>query len=283
MNTRARLAALIAGVTIVTATPHVSLAQGAYQRPATPQRVPTGSSTSTSKKMSGDEQKAEEVYAKLLSAAQDDITNHQYADGVKAYEQAVNVGESLYGTHDARLVPALSGIVYAQMSWDTYAAMAGGKKGDVGEAVKAQERVVKIYDSDGVDPKERVSSMIDLGDVYSYTGNERANVTYRDAWQAQSKLDSAESADALFAKPAVVRLQLPPNPAGHEEWIATVRYDVGADGKATVSGVDGNQPESLASAIRASYESARFRPRFVGGEPVTTTGLTSSHKYIASK
>jgi hypothetical protein len=283
MNTRARLVALIAGFAIVAALPQVSFAQGAYQRPSTPQRVPTGSSTSSSKKTSGDEKKAEDVYAKLLSAAQDDVTNHQYADGVKAYEQAVNVGESLYGTQDARLVPALSGIVYAQMSWDNYAAMAGGRKGDVGDAVEAQERVAKIYDSDGADPKARVSSMIDLGDVYSYTDNEHAIETYRDAWQAQSKLDSAESADALFAQPGVVRLQLPPNTSGHEEWVATVHYDVGADGKATVSGVDGNQPESLASAIRTSYENARFRPRFVGGEPVATTGLSSSHKYVASK
>ena len=282
MNTRARLAALIAGLAIVVAVvPQAASAQGAYQRPSTPQRVPSG--TSTNQKASGDEKKAEAVFTQLLSTGQDDVTNHQFADGVQAYEQAVKVGESLYGAHDARLVPALSGIVYAQMSWDTYASMAGGKKGDVDDAVKAQERVVKIYDDDGVDAKTRVGSMIDLGDVYSYTDNERALDTYRNAWQLQSTLDSADSADALFAKPGVVRLQLPPNPPGHNEWVATVHYDVGADGKATVSGVDGNQPESLASAIRTSYENGRFRPRFVGGEPVATTGLNSSHKYIATK
>ena len=282
MNTCARIAVLIAGLAIVVAAaPQAAFAQGAYQRPATPQRVPSG--TSTNQKGSGDEKKAQAVFSQLLNAGQDDVTNHQFADGVKAYEQAVQVGESLYGQHDARIVPALSGIVYAQMSWDTYATLAGGKKGDIGDAVKAQERVVKIYDDDGVDAKTRVGSVIDLGDVYSYTENERALDTYRNAWQLQSKLDSADSADALFAKPGVVRLQLPPNPPGHDEWVATVHYDIGADGKATVSGVDGNQPESLGSAIRTSYENGRFRPRVVGGEPVATTGLSSSHKYTATK
>jgi tetratricopeptide (TPR) repeat protein len=281
MNTRAALAGMIAALAVAAmATAQVAHAQGAYQRP-TPQRVPSGTSSNT--RTSGDVKKAEEVYAQLLRAAQDDVANRHYAEGAKAYEQAVEVGESLYGKDDPRLVPALSGIVYAQMSWDSYAAMAGGKKGDVGDAVRAQERVVKIYGDDGTDAKTRVSSMIDLGDVYLYTDNERALEIYREAWQLQSKLESAESADALFAKPGVVRLQLPANPPGHEEWVATVHYDVGADGRATVTEVGGNPPESLATDIRTSYTNARFRPRFAGGEPIATTGLGSSHKYIAAR
>jgi hypothetical protein len=282
MSTRARLACIAVTFAVATmASAQVALAQGAYQRPSTPQRVPSASTPNA--RTTGDAKKAEEVYAQLLSAAQDDVANRHYADGVKAYEQAVEVGESLYGKDDPRLVPALSGIVYAQMSWDSFAAMAGGKKGDIGEAVRAQERVVKIYGDDDTDAKTRVASMIDLGDVYLYTDNDRALDTYRNAWQLQSTLESAESADTLFAKPGVVRLQLPANPPGHEEWIATVRYDVGADGRATVSEVGGNQPESLATDIRTSYTDARFRPRFASGEPIATTGLSSSHKYIAAR
>lgn len=278
MQTRTRTRALLAGLAIVVAAaPQAANTQGAYQRPSAQPRVPTGRNTSD------DEKKAEAVFTQLLSAGQEGVKNGQFADAEKAYEEALRVGESLYGAHDPRIAPALSGIVYTQMSWDNYAAMAGGRKGNIGDAVKAQERVVKIYDNDDVDAKTRVGSIIDLGDVHTYTGNERAIDTYRNAWQLQSRLESPESADALFAKPAVVRLQLPPNPPGHDEWVATVSYDIGADGRAAVSGVEGNQPESLSAAIRASYEDARFRPRMVGGEPVATTGLTSSHKYTASE
>ena len=46
--------------------------------------------------------------------------------------------------------------------------------------------------------------------------------------------------------------------------------------------VTGNAPQPIIAAMRSDYERARFRPRFVGGEPVDTQGLIYTHKYAAS-
>ena len=118
---------------------------------------------------------------------------------------------------------------------------------------------------------------------YTYTNDKRAIDTYREAWQQQAELESAQSADALFASVAMVRLRLPPNAGSHDEWVATVHYEVGADGKAAVADIGGSAPESLTTAIRKSYADAGFRPRLVGGEPIATTGLNSAHKYVATR
>jgi len=278
MEVRLHLPTLIAAACVIASIPlHPVLAQGTYSTPSTPRMQDRGTSAA-------DEKKAQAVVGQLIGQAKADVAGHRYAEATKAAENALKVSEQLYGSRDPRLVDALSTVVYTRLSWDNYAASTGAKApSGLNNAVKAQERIAKIHgDGSDLDPKTRVGALVDLGDVYLYADDERAIETYRSAWQLQAQLASAEAADALFASVGAVRLALPPNPAGHEEWVETVSYDVGADGRIAVTDVAGPAPESLSSGIRAKYTEARFRPRVVGGEPVATTGLSSSHKYVAN-
>jgi len=278
MNSSVILCGVSAGFAILAVVSGDAFAQTTYQTPSTttqPQREHGNTSA--------DDAKAKEIVDKLYSAAQADLAGHHYGEAAKAYDEAVRVLEKLYGANDARLVPALNGVIQTRMAWDNYIAVTGASNSaGLSNVVKAQEHIVKIDEQEGVDPKARIAATIDLGDVYLYANDKRAIDTYKDAWQQQAKLDSPQSADALFGSVALVRLHLPANPLGHQEWTATVRYDVSADGRATVSDVSGTAPESLTSAISKSYSEAGFRPRFAAGEPVTTTGISSTHKYVAT-
>ena len=278
MEVRVHLPTLIATVCVIAIVPlRPLLAQGTYSTPSTPRMQDRGTTAA-------DEKKAQAIVGQLIGQAKADVASHRYAEATKAAENALKVSEQLYGSRDPRLVDALSTVVYTRLSWDNYAASTGAKApSGLNNAVKAQERIAKIHgDGSDLDPKTRVGALVDLGDVYLYADDERAIETYRSAWQLQAQLASAEAADALFASVGAVRLALPPNPAGHEEWVETVSYDVGADGRIAVTDVAGPAPESLSTGIRSKYAEARFRPRVVGGEPVATTGLSSSHKYVAN-
>jgi hypothetical protein len=277
MNSSATWIAIAAFATVTVSLPAVVIAQDSYQQPTQTQRTPEHG------KSSADEEKAKEVVGKLYAAAQADLAGHHYGEAAKAYEEALRLLEQLYGSHDEHLIDALNGIVQTRMAWDNFIVLTGSaSNANVPLAVRAQERIVKIDEQDGADSKTRIAATIDLGDVYLYTDDKRAFETYEDAWKQQAKLDSSQSADAMFGKVAMVRMRLPANPLGHEEWVATVHYDVGADGKATVAEVTGNAPETLANAIRQSYADGIFRPRLAAGEPVATSGLSTSHKYVAT-
>lgn len=278
---RAGIALLIGLALAAGAVPRGALAQRGdeappptrpYQRPA------------DRDKLTSDQKKAETYVAKLIARAESAISINQFAAATQAYEEALQALEAAYGPDHVRLVEPLRGIVFSRTSWDSYGSQFGfsARKG-LKDAVKAQERIVKIYDNTkDVEENERVAARVDLGDVYLYTDDERAIDTYREAWKLQAELNSPEAADALFSSVAMVRLVLPVNPPGHEEWVATVSYDVLADGRASVNEVTGNAPEWLAADIRKRYEEGRFRPRFVNGEPQETRGLKFSHKYVAT-
>jgi hypothetical protein len=279
---RAGIALLIGLALAAGAGPGGALAQGGYQTPSTTSRP--YQRPSDRDKMSADQKKAETFVAKLIGRAESAIAINQYAAATEAYEDALKVLEAAYGPHDVRLVEPLRGIVFSRTSWDSYGSHYGfSARTGLKNAIKAQERIVRIYDSaKDVEDNDRVAARVDLGDVYLYTDDERAIDTYRDAWKLQAELNSPEAADALFASVAMVRLVLPLNPPGHEEWVANVSYDVSADGHATVTDVSGTAPEWLATDIRKHYAEGRFRPRFVDGEPQETRGIKFSHKYVAT-
>ena len=162
MNPGTRLLNVIAGLSVLAwSLPAAVIAQGAYSQPTQSQHVPEGG-----KSTANDENKAKEIVDKLYGAAKADLAGHHYAEAVKAYEEALRVLEQLYGTRDPRLVEALNGIVQTRMAWDNYIAITGasGNPG-LSAAVKAQERIVKIYEQEGTDPKARIAATIDLGDV----------------------------------------------------------------------------------------------------------------------
>ena len=231
-----------------------------------------------------EQKKAETFVAKLFARARSAVASNDFASASTAYEDALKVLEDAYGPEHDRIAEALRGIVNTRVSWDNYSAQYGfGQRAGLAIAVKAQERIVSIYDGrEDIDPYERVAALVDLGDCYLYTDDPRAVETYREAWQLQSKLVSPETADEMFDAVGLVRLVLPENPQGHDEWRVTVTYDVASDGKVTVSDVDGNAPPEVNERMRENYAHARFRPRLIGGEAVDTRGITYTHKYAGS-
>jgi hypothetical protein len=231
-----------------------------------------------------DQKRAETFVAKLFERAHTAAAANDYATAATAYDDALKVLEDAYGADNERITEALHGIVNTRISWDNYAAQYGfGMRAGLPIAVKAQERIVQIYDNrDDIDPYERVAALVDLGDCYLYTNDPRAIDTYRKAWQLKAKLTSTEAADEMFNAVGLVRLVLPENPTKHQDWLVTVTYDVAPDGSVAVSNVAGDAPENIISDMRSNYAHARFRPRIVGGEPVDTHGITYTHKYAGS-
>jgi hypothetical protein len=276
MRARSVVPALIAALC---ATSPCSAATHAEPVTATPyHRMPESDS------LTQEQQKAETFVAKLFGRARTAAASNDYATAATAYDDALKVLEDAYGTDNPRITEALHGIVNTRISWDNYAAQYGfGMRAGLPVAVKAQERIVQIYDGrDDVDPYERVAALVDLGDCYLYTNDSRAIDTYRQAWQLKAKLASTEAADEMFNAVGLVRLVLPENPTKHKDWQVTVTYDVAPDGSVAVSDVAGDAPESIIADMRSNYARARFRPRFVAGEPVDTHGITYTHKYAGS-
>jgi hypothetical protein len=267
--------ALIAALSATAAVPVVVLAEAA----TTPYHRMADSASLTE-----EQKKAETFVAKLFGRARTALAANDYATAATAYDDALKALEEAYGPDNERVTEALHGIVNTRISWDNYAAQYGfGMKAGLPIAVKAQERIVQIYEGrDDVDPYERVAALVDLGDCYLYTNDPRAIDTYRQAWQLKARLASKEAADELFNAVGLVRLVLPENPTNHQEWLVTVTYDVAPDGSVAVSKVDGNAPEDIISDMRSNYSRARFRPRLVGGEPIDTHGITYTHKYAGT-
>jgi hypothetical protein len=231
-----------------------------------------------------EQKKAETFVAKLFARARAATAQNDYAKAAQAYDDALRVLEEAYGPDNERITEALHGIVNTRVSWDNWQSQYGfGMRAGLQIAVKAQERIVQIYEGrDDIDPYERVAALVDLGDCYLYTNDERALDTYRRAWQLKAKLSSPEEADELFKGVGLVRLVLPENPIDHPEWRVTVTYDVEQDGSVNVLDVTGDAPAPIITDMRNNYQDARFRPRIVGGEPVDTRGITYTHKYAGS-
>jgi len=277
MYARRLLLALIAGACAVTLRVEATATEPAAV-PTPYHRVPDRDN------LTPDQKKAETFVAKLFARARTAAASNDYATASTAYEDALKVLEEAYGPDNDRITEALRGIVNTRVSWDNYSAQYGfGQRAGLVVAVKAQERIVSIYEGrEDIDPYERVAALVDLGDCYLYTDDPRAIDTYRKAWQLQSRLVSSQTADEMFGSVGLVRLVLPENPQGHSEWRVTVTYDVASDGKVTVSEVDGNAPQEVNEHMRDNYAHARFRPRLVGGEPVDTHGITYTHKYAGT-
>jgi len=278
MRARSFVPALIAALFATAPAPGSTHAEPVTATTTPYHRMPDSDS------LTDEQQKAETFVAKLFGRARTAAASNDYATAATAYDDALKVLEDAYGTDSPRITEALHGVVNTRISWDNYSAQYGfGMRSGLVIAVKAQERIVQIYDGrDDVDPYERVAALVDLGDCYLYTNDARAIDTYRQAWQLKARLASTEAADELFNAVGLVRLVLPENPTKHKDWQVTVTYDVAPDGSVAVSNVVGDAPENIISDMRSNYARARFRPRFVGGEPVDTHGITYTHKYAGS-
>jgi Gram-negative bacterial TonB protein C-terminal len=78
-----------------------------------------------------------------------------------------------------------------------------------------------------------------------------------------------------------VALRRPPVDAdARKKYVIDFAYTVTRDGRATdISIVESNAPTGFATRAMRDLKHTRFRPRFVDGEPVDTTGMHQRQSY----
>lgn len=154
------------------------------------------------------------------------------------------------------------------------------------EGQQALERAVRIA-STGADPApvQVADTHTQLGDWLQWRDrDEQALQQYQQAWRAAQGAQVAGKplTDALFGQPVLVHYALPETWDRYRNRPATevelryveVELSVTAQGRAQDPRVvsDASDPRLAEQALRAAA-TARYRPRMVDGQPVTSTGV----------
>lgn len=233
------------------------------------------------------------------------------------YEHAVGIIEKHYGPDDIRLVDPLHQLamtyrferfpaaVSQRREEPSFRISAGGPPPErdlhstqmqtlnpysVGE--RALVRSVQIQlDHPDLPYQERAEALTGLADWYLLFDKwNQAMATYEKVHDLlrEAGWDDDQVAEA-FAEPVALEFPVPaaPSPA---RWTASVRslegyidmvYDVTDRGRLRNLDITDANPEGLLDfRLRRTARSARFRPRFVDGAPVATSGVTYRHRYI---
>lgn len=200
------------------------------------------------------------------------------------------VNEYLYGSQEAEqngreYNPALAGTIGGMQATGTDPARAVRLDPDGEDALKLALAVLE----DRPDQLAlRAETLLDLGDWYQLGGdNQDAKRTYRDAWAAFSAPGGPGT--ALMSTPAQLYYKAPsssvrrPDQEQAQERFVEVLFTVTPEGRVTdtrVSATDASeaQERSVTTALRR----ARYRPRFVDGNPVATTDVRHRQVMYAS-
>jgi tetratricopeptide (TPR) repeat protein len=159
----------------------------------------------------------------------------------------------------------------------------------VSQATNPEQRdrlAALLEQNQDVEPVERGLSLALLGDWATVAGDPvAARGYYRDAWDALSRLPNADVA-SHFGKPTMIDFIAPLSPVDRAErtrpytWSEIVlEFDVSAEGLPADVRVVTRDPATTALQSRYSrrMRETHFRPRLVGGEPVATTNVRSTH------
>src|SRR5690606_30655955 len=148
-----------------------------------------------------------------------------------------------------------------------------------GEEDTAYRRLVSILDANpDIDPAERGLSLAVLGDWATVAGDPAAaRGYYKRAWDALAANPEVDAAE-YFAEPVMLDFIAPLSPVDRGtrsrpySWGSIVfRFDVSADGRplnVEAVGAEGELGQLAPRYVRRLRET-HFRPRLVGGEPVT--------------
>lgn len=145
------------------------------------------------------------------------------------------------------------------------------------------------------DPAERARILVKLGDLYLMWGKQNtASERYKEAWQILSADPAlAVRRDEFFAKPARImgpvppailpvpsRKAPPPDAKDLEQGFVVVRFDVDPLGRVSAATVIESDPANLLEErVQETARRTLFRPRFVDGAAVATTGLVLRHEF----
>ena len=145
-------------------------------------------------------------------------------------------------------------------------------------ALKRALQIIEAHPETGA--AERAKALMDLGDwnmFAGYTG--KALQAYRDTWAALSAPGGVGTAafevpvQVYYRPPGVTR---PPSVDADKfaEYFAEVEFTVAADGQVRdVTLAEGNVPEETSKLLVRAIKSARYRPRFMDGTAVDTSGV----------
>jgi len=145
------------------------------------------------------------------------------------------------------------------------------------------------------DPARQAGILVKLGDLYLMWGKQNtATDRYQEAWQALTAGPGLEARrDELFAQPARImgpvpptifpvpsRKAPPPDPRDLEPGFVVVRFDVDQSGRVSEATIVESDPANLLEErVRATAKSTLFRPRYVDGAAVPTSGLVLRHEF----
>jgi TonB family protein len=145
----------------------------------------------------------------------------------------------------------------------------------------ALEAALRAFDAHpGEEPATRAQTLLELGDWNIMAGSYRdALATYREAWKALNAPGAGGTgpmdapAPVLYRAPTIAR-QPRTDADEYIQHYAEIEFTVTAEGrirdaKVAASDVSETNGKTVLSAVKR----ARYRPRFVNGEPVDTPGV----------
>ncbi|MFP6791661.1 MAG: hypothetical protein VB996_00135 [Pseudomonadales bacterium] len=203
------------------------------------------------------------------------LRNILFRDSIKLYLRAIEIIELNYGVNDLRLLAPLRGLASARMFEITQRRY----------AEVALLRSLEIVDSNpNSDLTDRAQAMVDLGDFYIITSDEKAQEIYLSAWTIlQGTPETRRLASSLFGSPVRLYprnspfLYLDRTPDGvtiGDELFANLQYDVSPDGHVReIEVIDKNIPNKGVRLLRQTLRASRYRPRIHNGELVSTEAL----------
>ncbi len=158
------------------------------------------------------------------------------------------------------------------------------------EGLRALERATTIVDSTPDAPPASVAAVhVQLGDLFQIRQSpESALPQYQLAWQAAARaapIDGRAMQEVLFGNPLLLQYVLPDGwnryaarpPEEAERRLVEIEATVDTEGRLKDPKLlsDAGDPKFAQRALRAA-ETARYRPRFVDGQPVETPGVRFS-------
>lgn len=158
------------------------------------------------------------------------------------------------------------------------------------EGLRALERATTIVDSAPDAPPASIAAVhVQLGDLYQIRqAPESALPQYQRAWQAATRappVDGRSMQEVLFSSPLLLQYVLPDGwnryaarpPDEAERRIIEIEGTVDTEGRLKDPTLlsDAGDPKFAQRALRAA-ETARYRPRFIDGQPVETPGVQFS-------
>jgi len=195
-----------------------------------------------------------------------------FKHSINMYQRSIDIIEQTYGDSDLRLVQPLRGLASARMLQIT------GRRYAEEALLRSLDIVKNNPDSD---PGDHAQALIDLGDLYIITSDERASDAYLEAWEIlQATPETQYMAQLAFNTP--VRLfpreqstlyleRMPDAAEPGDELFIDLAYNITTGGRVEQIRVLGkNVPNEQVRLLRQRVKGIRYRPRIENGELVQT-------------